>query len=261
MPIDGNEATDLLSWLSSSIGSLSFIAAWSILWSRAAVVPWTGLIRSRLFSPRLACLSWRILHRKSTTELWAKLRGWSLASRCHSCFSFEETDSHLFFSCSMAQQLWSWILILNGTSPPSPLSASVIWSALAKDRDVLGKEKWVATIFFHNIFILWTLRSDSKHNKKKPSLGVAKLLLIDRLKELVSSLPGALLASTPHPTLVSLGLLDNQWVSILSSYFLTSVFLWDYLSPKVSPSSQGLPCFNSGRLVQSSSTRCVSSSL
>ena len=48
------------------------------------------------------------------------------------------------------------------------------------------------------------IRNDSKHNSKKPSLERAKLIFLDRLKGMASSVPGSNLNLPLQPILILL---------------------------------------------------------
>lgn len=124
--------------------------------------------------PSLACFSWRLLHRKTPTDIWAKSKGIKLASICPIRLSSEESDLHLFFSCSLAYAIWSWLL---------STTAGTIWSVLSLGREGFGR-KCAVTVFFHAISFLWLFRNDSKYNGKKTSFSRAKTILVECLKEI-----------------------------------------------------------------------------
>lgn len=98
-------------------------------------------------------------------------------------------------------------------------------------------KKECSSNFFHVIFVLWTIRNDSKHESRKPSLVKAKLILMDRLQGLAnySSSAGQPPLPVPHlqqcspsssaglPSLPVLSL--QQWNS---SY---GFILWDFGVP------------------------------
>lgn len=154
-----------------------------------------------MVNPSLACLSWRLMHRSTPTDEWAKRKGWSLTSRCHNCFSEEESDLHLFFTCSLAKKIWCWLLSFCVVRVPSSFSAASIWDSIAKDGDGSGR-KCAAAIFLHAIFVLWQLRNDSKHSSRVPSLLRAQAVLLDRLKCMVINLsfrPEFFPSFSPHP--------------------------------------------------------------
>lgn len=159
---------------------------------------WSGLLWSKYISPRLSCLSWRLLHGKTPTDFWAKLKGWSLASRCYNSLNGEESDLHLFFLCKLAQQFWHWLLRPYGAVPSPPLTASFIWKTISIGRDVSGR-KSATTIFFLAISVLWSLRNDYKHSSKQPSLEKAKHLFLDRLRGMAISATGSSPNEQMHP--------------------------------------------------------------
>lgn len=116
-----SEVPDYIFWPSNSSGSLLLSDAWNLLRSRDFAKSWPVLIWDKFVNPHLACFSWRLMHRKTPTEIWNKHRGWSLAPRCHNCLGEEENDLHLFFICPQAQQFWHWMLGLCGV----PISTGV----------------------------------------------------------------------------------------------------------------------------------------
>ena len=130
------------------------------------------------------------------------LLGTSMASRCYSCLNERELDLHLFFFCSLAQKLWSWLLSQNGTPPAPPLSTSSVWTALIQGVDVNGR-KYAAAIFFQAIYTLWLLRNEAKHRSKKPSLMKAQLIFYDNCSGLFTSSSGK--SPPSHPILRSFG--------------------------------------------------------
>eukprot|EP00268_Persea_americana_P027438 TRINITY_DN26813_c0_g1_i6.p2 TRINITY_DN26813_c0_g1~~TRINITY_DN26813_c0_g1_i6.p2 ORF type:complete len:182 (+),score=20.95 TRINITY_DN26813_c0_g1_i6:4651-5196(+) len=124
--LEGSSVTDSLLCQGNLTGTLSFKEAWNLLRSSQAGVNWLGPVWNKLMNPRLACFSWRLLHRKPPTDLWAKQRGWAIASRCYLCLSNEEDNLHLFFYCPLALQLWRWILSHGVNSPILPVCASYL---------------------------------------------------------------------------------------------------------------------------------------
>ncbi|XXG88201.1 hypothetical protein AAC387_Pa12g0445 [Persea americana] len=199
IPLGLPPVPDSLFWKNSS-GKFSLQEAWNLLRTPDSIKTWSSLILNNLVNPWLACHSWRLMHRRTPTEIWAKSKGWSMASRCHNCFIEEESDLHLFFSCSLAQKFWAWLLSPYEVRLLYPISASSIWNSVAKKADVLGR-KCAATIFFHAIFIPWQLRNDSKHNSRLPNLERAKVHFLDLLKSIVNFATGQSFVFPCHPIL------------------------------------------------------------
>ncbi|XXG77318.1 hypothetical protein AAC387_Pa08g1490 [Persea americana] len=200
--IGDSPVPDTISWLGNATGVLSINDAWNLLRTKVAATSWFALIWNKFLNPHLTCPRWRLLHRKTPTDNWTKLRGWSLASRCHNRFTGEETYLDLFFSCNLAQLLWNWLFSPCRTQLPSSLSASTIWKTIATAGDVHGRN-CAAAIFFHAIFAFWSIRNDSKRSSKKPSLERVKVILLDRLKGMAIYVQGVNLP--PHPILAYFG--------------------------------------------------------
>ena len=114
-------AVDSLSWVGCSNGNHSLQQAWQLVRSRAAPVNWAPLVWNNLISPGISCLIWRLLHRRTPTQNWARSIRVSIPSRFALCCNNEESELHLLFSCTFSISLWSWILsfIGNWVSIPS----------------------------------------------------------------------------------------------------------------------------------------------
>lgn len=55
---------------------------------------------------KIILFSWLVLFNKNLTWDSLRLRSWHGPSRCALCNMDEETNFHLFFKCSAAQQIW-----------------------------------------------------------------------------------------------------------------------------------------------------------
>ena len=146
---------------------------------------------------------WRLLKRKTPTNIWAKPKGISLASKSYNCHSNAESDYHSLFQCNLATSLCKWLFSLEGISCPNNPSVEFIWTALCIGRDDYGK-KSAAAIFFHLFSILWTFHNDSKFNNIKPSLPSAKSLFKERISNLLGTLADRINVQQLHPLVLSL---------------------------------------------------------
>ena len=142
-------------------------------------LPWPGFIWNKSVNPKLTAFSWHLLLRKTPTDLVAKNRGCTLASRCHNCHLSEESDYHLFFSCNLTNALRSWLLAPYVFLHPAPTTSTAIWEVTGGD---VSNRQLAAAVFFHAISILCLLRNDSKHNNRKSTLEHAKVIFEDRIR-------------------------------------------------------------------------------
>ena len=105
---------DNLVWKGNSNGFLSFKDAFLFKYGIRQNISWAKSVWSPDIPPSLSLLIWRLMHNKMPTDDNLMLRGSSLPSMCSSCQSCVETTTHLFFHCSFALKLWSWLAgILN----------------------------------------------------------------------------------------------------------------------------------------------------
>lgn len=109
------------------------------------------------------------MHNKTPTEIRLKRLGFSLASRCSICRASEDSIGHLFFSCDLANFIWSLLLHAVGLQLPPCLSASAIWYTLSKDNDTNGM-KFMVAIFITVLRCLWKARNEATFEDRRPSL-------------------------------------------------------------------------------------------
>ena len=104
---------DTLSWLDTSSGNLPLKVAWSLMRSHGTNLPWTGLIWNKFVNPRMACFSWRLLHRKTPTYHLAKIEAtlWLLVAT--TIFSVKNQISTFF--------------LLQSSSSPVLLASQTLW--------------------------------------------------------------------------------------------------------------------------------------
>lgn len=205
--LGGPSVKDTLSWQGHPTSSLSLKAAWNILRTSADKVVRVGLILAKFCFSKSCLFQLAPPPQENPTDYWAKNRGRSLACKCFSCSSSEEDESHLFFSCNLAYQFWTWLLSILGSVSPPAFTPSFIWQAFANGGDANGR-KCIAAIFLHVISVLWFLRNGSKHQGRKLSLHRAKLLLMDRLKGMAISQPAQSHPLPVHQILVHFALVS-----------------------------------------------------
>jgi len=100
---------DMLLWKHCNFGALSLKEAFLHKNGYAQNLPWTKAIWGLDIPPSKSLLIWRLMHRKIPTDENLNARGCSFPSMCSTCKSYTESSMHLFFECSFAVRLWSWL--------------------------------------------------------------------------------------------------------------------------------------------------------
>ncbi|KZV43060.1 hypothetical protein F511_04452 [Dorcoceras hygrometricum] len=104
----------------------------------------------------MSLFAWRWTQRKIPTDDILKSRGVSLASKCQCCEQEESLD-HLFFSSSVATQVWTHFGSIFGVAQPKQASnwkININWRARGHLRECIP---------FLILWFLWIGRNDSKH--------------------------------------------------------------------------------------------------
>ena len=66
--------------------------------------------------PSKPFLVWRLMHDKLSTDKNLKSLGCNIPSMCSSLTNCTESTFHLFFECSFALKLWSWLATMLNTT-------------------------------------------------------------------------------------------------------------------------------------------------
>lgn len=71
-------------------------------------VYWSSIIWNSTISPCKSFISWRLLHRRLSTDENLQQSGCITVSVCGLCHRQAESSNHIFFQCSLAKEIWSW---------------------------------------------------------------------------------------------------------------------------------------------------------
>jgi len=100
---------DKLIWKHPQTGDLQLKEAYLFKTHTDHNLNWTNNLWSIDIPPSKSLFVWRLMHQKVPTDENLMSRGCKMASVCNLCFNNAETSFHLFFTCSFATRLWSWL--------------------------------------------------------------------------------------------------------------------------------------------------------
>jgi len=180
---------DKLVWKSSTADDLTFKEAFLIKYGIGQNIHWAKAKWSPDIPPSKSFLAWRLMHNKVPTDENLMLRGSYLPSMCSSCHSCSETSFHLFFECSFAIRMWTWLAsILNKSLHFNSLDD--IWSLL--DSNWSSQCKVTIRACIVNILnVIWFRRNHNRFQDKNISWRAAINLIISKV-----SLSGNLTSKT-----------------------------------------------------------------
>lgn len=155
--LDGTQAsvheTDKLFWNVSNSPMLPLSCGWELIRSRSSKNAWAAITGNNLQNPSASCFCWKFFQKKLPLNNRAQSLGVSLASRCPFCSRNQETASHLFFSCTFAHKLWSWLFSSVEANDPQIFSFDSIWSTLVDSLDSAAK-KGISAICVILLFVI-----------------------------------------------------------------------------------------------------------
>lgn len=116
---------------------------WSAIWDSS-------------FPGRVNFFFWVLCYNRCLTQAALKRRGIYLAEKCSMCGSAGEDQSHLFFTCSLAQELWSFFL--GRTVGSLNLSCIEKWNQQRNDLSSIGKVYW-NLVGRATLWVIWQERN------------------------------------------------------------------------------------------------------
>jgi ribonuclease HI len=102
-------AKDKILWKHTDDGDLQLKEAYQFKLMQHQELVWAKAIWNIDIPPSKSLLAWRIMHGKVPTDENLMSRGCYIPSMCNLCNSHVESSFHIFFECSYAIKLWSWL--------------------------------------------------------------------------------------------------------------------------------------------------------
>lgn len=98
-----------LIWRESNSGNLSFKDAYLYFNPPKPHLDRHNIIWNKFIPPSKSLVAWRLLYGRLPTEDELQKRGCTTVSVCCFCYQNQESMEHIFFHCSYARSLWSWL--------------------------------------------------------------------------------------------------------------------------------------------------------
>jgi len=198
---------DKFVWKSSSTSDLSLKEAFLFKYGACQNIFWAKGLWSPDIPPSKSLTTWRLMHNKLPTDDNLVLRGCNLPSTCSSCHAYAKTTFHLFFECSFALKMWSWLASLLNKSLifNSPMD---IWAIL--DNSWTPQCHVVVQACIINLLnIIWYRRNNIRFQGKTIDWRLAINLIISKV-----SLSGNLTSKTAASNMLEFTILKACKVNI-----------------------------------------------
>jgi len=153
---------DVLLWKHCNSGVLSLKEAFLFKNGPVQNLTWTKAIWGLDIPPSKSLLIWRLMHKKVPTDENLNSRGCSFPSMCSTCKSFTESSMHLFFECSFALKMWSWLASIINVQVTS---IDDIWPIINRNWSPQCKVVVQACII-NIIIVIWFVRNQARFQGK-----------------------------------------------------------------------------------------------
>jgi ribonuclease HI len=169
IPYDG--PNDQLLWIHTDSGDLQLKDAYCFKFQQFQELPWAKLIWSSDIPPSKSLLVWRLMHDKVPTDEQLIRRGCYMPSMCSLCFKQAESTFHLFFDCSFAIALWSWLANCLNISLQFT-SMEDMWKIPELQWSPQAKITIIAAII-NLLNSIWNMRNQARFDNKKANVSAA----------------------------------------------------------------------------------------
>jgi mannosylglycoprotein endo-beta-mannosidase len=135
--------SDKVVWLGSKDGRFTVKSFYtSLRGDTSSSIPWRDVWRSKV-PMRVAFFVWEVMHGKILTIDNLRRRGICVIDWCYLCKGDAESIDHLLLHCSVASELWNFVLSLTQLTWVMPASVvGVLQSWKKKFKDPLAKAIW-----------------------------------------------------------------------------------------------------------------------
>jgi len=167
---------DILNWILDESGHFTLKSTWTFFLDPGVPCGWDKFIWSSYLSPSKTLVLWKNFHGRLPTDQHILNKGLHICSMCTLCEKHEESIQHLFFECSNALRIWSWVRQIFSTSHFS--NKDDFLSFIKSDGSPLVKLIKLVVITF-SIWMIWHMRNYAHFQDKiEVSRGLFRLLKI-----------------------------------------------------------------------------------
>ncbi|XP_026398779.1 uncharacterized protein LOC113294607 [Papaver somniferum] len=131
---------DKLFWIEDVKGVLNTSSVVNRIREKEPKLHWPTKIRKPFMHPSISSNVWKIIQGIYVDDVKRVHQGFQMVSKCCICKYYQDSMSHLLWSCSFSVKIWSWLGSIFGFS--NPLSFDDIWNS-SKQKSSLIKEIWL----------------------------------------------------------------------------------------------------------------------
>ncbi|CAI8599888.1 unnamed protein product [Vicia faba] len=163
-------------WKHDSSSELTLKLAYYFKRATGVPVEWRQFIWSKHIPPSKSFIAWRLLLRKFPSDEQLKILNFSLPSKCSLCGNAGESDHHLFFYCSYAASLWSWLLVAFQNN-----SSITCWNDIWRLSNICCSKISLLVFKVVTIFIInaiWMAHNSSRFKEKFITVSSSKVYIL-----------------------------------------------------------------------------------
>jgi len=103
------EEHDTPNWILDEFGRFTLKLTRTFFLEPGVPCGWGKFIWSSYISPSKTLVLWKVFHGRLPTDHHIQNKGLHICPMCTLCEKYEESIQHLFFECSNALHIWSWV--------------------------------------------------------------------------------------------------------------------------------------------------------
>jgi len=166
------EEQDIPNWILDESGRFTLKSAKTFFLEPRVPCGCGKFIWSSSIMPSKTVVLWKFFHGRLPTDQHIQYKGLHICSMCMLCGKHEEYVQHLFFECSTALRIWSWVRKIFLT--PQFSNKNDILSFIKSDGSPLVKFLKVVVITF-SIWMIWYMRNYARFQDK---INVSRAILV-----------------------------------------------------------------------------------
>jgi len=103
------EEHDTPNWILDEFGRFTLKLTRTFFLEPGVPCGWGKFIWSSYISPSKTLVLWKVFYGRLPTDHHIQNKGLHICPMCTLCEKYEESIQHLFFECSNALHIWSWV--------------------------------------------------------------------------------------------------------------------------------------------------------
>lgn len=156
------DSQDELIWEGAQDGRLTVKRAYEYYREKEQSMLWVKFFWQTFIPPRVSMLAWKIYHDRIPTDENMNAKGITVEGGCYLCGNTTvlENQNHLFWSCPMVQEVWSWVatcMVMIFIHRCTDIKQTLQWACDRNKKD--QRNQCIISITMTVIWCVWRMRN------------------------------------------------------------------------------------------------------